>query len=230
MSLKIDALFWDIGGVILDIQSARRAQRQFLKQLSKQVEFQYDTEKALQLWREKVGQHFHDRTGTEFRKARNGYRKATEAIITSELTEDWYEQFLMVQRKTLSPNPGAVSTIKSLDDQHQLHHMCIISDIDRSEGTCILRTFEITNCFDSVTISEDVGVTKPGSIIFEAALNNVDIDTEHTAIVGDRVSHDIKRGNNIGMQTILYTQEPPDDYEPAPDYQIQQLSEIKQFV
>jgi 2-haloacid dehalogenase len=56
--------------------------------------------------------------------------------------------------------------------------------------------------FDTVVVSEEVGVAKPDARIFEHALRQLGHDDRSTVLmVGDSLASDIQGGCNAGMQT-----------------------------
>ena len=67
-----DAVFYDIGGVIVNLPSIRGGYADYLQEFA--TEHGLDPDAALQTWRETLGAHFKSAEGTEYRTASEGYR------------------------------------------------------------------------------------------------------------------------------------------------------------
>lgn len=63
----------------------------------------------------------------------------------------------------------------------------------------------IEKYFNGIFISELVGVNKPDIRFFESVADAIeDFDAQHTLVVGDSLSSDIKGGNGFGLDTCWY--------------------------
>ncbi|KTG11043.1 haloacid dehalogenase [Haloprofundus marisrubri] len=219
------AVFWDIGGVLLDVDSARDSHRRFAETLVETYDLSLPIDEALETWRSEVGRHFHEREGTEFRSSRVAYEQAVAAVVGESVpTDEWEPLFYRVQRETLRPNPGAVETVERLGETDL--HVGVVSDIDTAEARLIFDTFGLADAFDSVTTSESVGWTKPDPAMFEAALAAADASPETALMVGDRYEHDIAGAADAGLATVAYGAE----NGPAVDYRVTDLREILDIV
>ncbi|ADJ14375.1 HAD family hydrolase [Halalkalicoccus jeotgali] len=216
----MDAVFFDIGGVLLDSATVRQAHERFVSDLYARSEVD-DPESALETWRTELGAHFREREGTEFRSARAGYERAIDAL---GVDGEWESTFERVLAETIEPNPGAVEAVETLAG-HEVH-LGVISDVDAEEGRRILDTFDVREAFDSVTISEEVGWTKPDPAMFETALGKSETVPERSLMVGDRYRHDIEGAKAVGLRTAIYGAEDG----PAVDHRLADLREIPALV
>lgn len=210
---KWQAVFWDIGGVILDSASVRRAHEEFVRTVVETHAPEESVADALERWRTAVGTYFRERDGTEFRPARTAYDRAVDEIAGTPIPEDeWRPVFESVTTETLRPNPGAVETIERLAETEL--HVGVVSDVDTEEGIRILETFGLKERFDSITTSEMVGRTKPDPGMFETGLRAADVSPSDAAMIGDRYDHDIAGASAVGMTAIGYGAEegPETDY------------------
>lgn len=215
----MDATFFDIGGVLLDSASVRRAHERFIADL--RDEYDLDSENALETWREEVGAHFREREGTEFRSARAGYERAIDAL---GVEGEWEPLFERALAETIEPNPGAVEVVGELSEREI--HLGVISDVDTAEGRRILATFDVLEEFDSITTSEEVGRTKPDPAMFETALRKSETVPERSLMVGDRYRHDMAGAKDVGMVTAAYGAEEG----PAVDHRLTDLREVLDLV
>ncbi|WP_224333027.1 HAD family hydrolase [Haloprofundus halobius] len=219
------AVFWDIGGVLLDVDSARESHRRFVEALDGSYDLSTPVDVALELWRTEVGRHFHERDGTEFRSSRAAYGRAVDAVVGDSVPSDeWFPAFERVQRETLRPNPGAVETVERLAETD--YHVGVVSDIDTAEARLIFDIFGLADAFDSVTTSESVGRTKPDPAMFEAALAAAEVSPETALMVGDRYDHDMAGAADAGLHTVAYGA----DDGPAVDYRVDDLRAILDIV
>ena len=222
---NVDAVFWDIGGVILAMESVRESHRRFVTELVESHDSTLSTEEAVETWRSELGAYFAETEGTDYRPAREGYRRAVDAILPAGTDDvDWQSLLRESAVESIRANPGAVETIEHLDDSGVT--LGVISDVDEDEGRHILATLGVLDAFETVTTSEAVGRKKPDPLLFETALSVTGVDPADAAFVGDRYSHDMRGGRDAGMTTIAYGAEDG----PAVDYRIDHLSEILDIV
>jgi putative hydrolase of the HAD superfamily len=223
-----EAVFWDIGGVILDLDSVRAGHHAFVGTLAS--EYGLDMDEALETWRDELGTHFTTRDGTEFRSARVGYQRAVEAMVGRELPEEeWLPAFERATRETLEPVDGTVETIRRLDGHV---HQGILSDIDTWEGERLLAQFGVTEHLDAVTTSEEVGRTKPDPAMFETALDKASVEPARALMVGDRYANDMQGASRAGIHAVAFggsaSEAGADDS--AVDYRIESPLEILDVV
>ena len=198
-----EAIYWDIGGVILDVATVKRGHRRFLERLVGEYDLECTVEEARETWGETIGGHFRDREGSEFRSAQVAYSKAVTEIVGRELPrEEWQELFRDSTDGTIVTNPGARAAISTLAETDL--HVGVISDADREEALHILEHFGVKHHFDSFTISEDVGRTKPDPAMFETALEAAAVEPERALMIGDRYEHDMEGAKRLGMGTIAH--------------------------
>jgi putative hydrolase of the HAD superfamily len=220
-----EAVFWDIGGVILDLESVRGAHADFLADLLERHDVDATLEAAVDTWRTTVGDHFRERDGTEFRSAREGYHRGVAAIVGEEIPRDeWYPHFDEFVRSSIEPVPGAVEAIERLAERDL--HVGVVSDVDDAEGRKMLETFGVRERFDSITTSEEVGRTKPDPAMFETALEKAGAEPERSLMIGDRYDDDVEGAAKMGIHGVALGTEDG----PAVSYRIESPDEILEIV
>ncbi|WP_276261008.1 HAD family hydrolase [Haloglomus litoreum] len=205
---RYDAVFWDIGGVIIELASIREGYAAFLGELAE--EHDLDPEATRDRWKAALGEHFRAGEGTEYQTAREGYRKATEAVFEAAGREppaesEWRPVLERCSDETLRTEPGAVETIRALDEAGV--YQAVISDVDTAEAESMFEQLGIADHFAHVTTSEAVGYKKPDSRMFETALAKAadhGIDPADGVMVGDRYGHDIEGASALGLSAIAY--------------------------
>lgn len=198
----IDAVLWDIGGVILDIGSVREGHEAFAAWLAEEYDLG-SVDGVVETWRHEIGEYFRDRDGTEFRPARRAYDRAIEAIVGEALSrERWQPRFREILAAHLRANPGAVETIERVAATGR--HQGIVSDVDADEGRFILTELGVIERFDAITTSEEVGRTKPDSAMFETALRRAGVEPDRAIMIGDRYGHDMEGAASRGIRTAAF--------------------------
>lgn len=204
--LDVEAVLWDVGGVILDVESVRTGHERFLAWLADEHDLEA-VDVAVETWRREVGDYFREREGTAFRPAREAYDRAIAAVVGDPLDRSaWHPRFRAVLAEHLRPNPGATETVTRLAETDL--HQGVVSDVDADEGRFILDHLGILDHFDAVTTSEDVGRTKPDPAMFEAALGKAGVAPDRAVMVGDRYRHDMAGAAALGIHTAAYGAEP----------------------
>lgn len=224
MTHGYDAVFWDIGGVIVDLESIRDGYATFLTTLGE--EFDPDVATPAETWKSTLGNYFKSREGTVYRRARDGYVKATEALFEAPPAQSaWWPLFERATTESLRPEDGVVETIQTLSEREV--YQGIVSDIDTAEMESILDTFGLRDCFHAVTTSEAVGYTKPDERMFSAAIEKWGGDPSRAVMVGDRYQHDVAGAKAVGLGTVAYGE---DAFGADADYEIRDLRDLLDIV
>ncbi len=135
------------------------------------------------------------------------WRRLCFAVAESipALTDDpqaWYEQLYahFGQVSTWQPFGDALQTLRSLRSRGV--KLAVVSNWDsRLEG--ILEGLGIAPLVDAVLISAVCGHRKPGSRIFELALERMEARPETTIMVGDSLTDDIRGADGVGLTGVL---------------------------
>lgn len=212
-----DATFWDIGGVIVDLDSVGTVHRTFIESL-------LDTH-PVETWRTAVGRYFREREGSEFRLAGNAYHRGVESVLGESVDRSsWRPLFDRAFEEHVEAKPDALSALESLADRNV--HVGIISDIDDREAEAVLAKFDLEPVLDSVTTSEEVGRTKPAGEPFKTALEKASATSSRSLMVGDRYDHDIVGAADAGLRTVAYGAESGE----AVDFRIDNPTEVVAIV
>jgi len=219
------AVFFDVGGVLVELASIREAYEVFVDDLTDR--FDVDAADPYGAWTDALGDHFAAREGTEYRTAREGYRRATAALFDGDPPPEsaWRPLYEAALTECLRPVPGAVETVRALDEAGL--YLGIVSDIDTDECGLILDAFGIVDRFDAVTTSEAVGYTKPDGRMFADAIERWGGDAGDAVMVGDRYPHDVEGASDAGIDAVAYG---PNAAGPAADYEITELRAVLEIV
>jgi len=152
-----------------------------------------------------------------------------EQICISVNAEEFSREYLHQLSAGTYLIDGAEELLISLSGKVSLILMTNgIKEVQRSR----LGKSSIVSYFSDIIISDEVGVAKPDSKIFEIALDNMSIiDKDTVLMVGDNLSSDIKGGIDFGIDTCWYN---PSKIEINPEiratYEIKNLEDIQTII
>jgi len=218
---EFEAVFFDIGGVIVSLPSIRTGYVDYLERFA--AEHDLDPDRAVETWRDRLGEHFAAAEGTEYRSAQAGYRKAFRELVPGIEDGDWRPAFRETIREATALEPGAAETVRALDDAGL--YLGIVSDIDTAEAEDMLERYGLYGAFDGVTTSQAVGYKKPDRRMFADAVERAaaaGVDPDRTLMIGDRYEHDMQGGSEAGLWTVAYggTAAEAVAADPGPDHRV----------
>lgn len=220
---RYEAVFWDIGGVLVNLRSVREGYAAFVDELA--ATHDLDPEAALETWKTTLGEYFHGRDGTAYRPAREGYRRATAALFEGDPPADWEATFERASSETLRAEADAVETVQALADAGVTQ--AIVSDIDTREAESMLEAFGIRDHFAHLTTSEAVGYTKPDARMFRDAVDGTGVAPAAALMVGDRYEHDVVGATDVGLAAAGYGQ---DAWGPEATHELEDLRALRDVV
>lgn len=215
-----DAVFWDVGGVILNIPSISRGQRAFIEIVVAEDDLDQTPELALKTWRDGMREHFAGRENEEYRTAREARQKGADALFDGDPPADWRNLHQQAMDEYREPNPGAIETITALGEAGV--YQAIVSDADTEGIPELLDRYGIADHIAHVTTSEEVGYTKPDQRMFDTALSKTDVAPTQGVMIGDKYRNDMRGGKEAGLTTVAFEA----DDGPAVDYHIDDLREL----
>ena len=109
------------------------------------------------------------------------------------------------------------------------YRLAVVSNFDYTPTALgVLEREGIAHLFDAILVSDEVGWRKPKPVIFEIALERLDVTARQALFVGDRIDIDVAGAQGVGMGSAWVNPErtplPPD--VPPPDYEIRDLEEL----
>jgi len=114
------------------------------------------------------------------------------------LLEDLYAAFC--EASIWKVFPETMSTLEALAGRGV--RLAVISNWDRRLPD-ILRSLQISEIFETVTVSSHEGIEKPSSEIFRRTLERMEISPEETIHVGDSPLEDYSGAENAGLGAAL---------------------------
>ena len=132
--------------------------------------------------------------------------------------------------------PGVAEALHWFKDQD--YGLALVADSRPNTPVNVLRQHGLYGLFDHLAISEVVGVEKPDSRIFRAALEALDIpesDYGRVAMVGNNLPRDIVGANRLGLISVFFhwndrrRSEPLNEAE-EPDYTVSSAQELVDLI
>ena len=122
--------------------------------------------------------------------------------------------------------PGAEELLHGL--RAAGHRLFLASNGIASVQYSRLKSAGITELFEKIFISEEVGCDKPGKEYFERCFQQIPgFERERAVIVGDSLTSDIRGGLNAGIKSCWFNPKgAPGRADIVPDYEIRDLSEL----
>lgn len=145
-----------------------------------------------------------------------------EGITAEELLEDYltYFQFHCIGFEHLH------ELLENLRKEN--YKLAIISNGFGTFQMNNIKALKIENYFDSIIISENVGIKKPNPNIFLQGLSVLNVSPHESIFVGDHPENDIHAPSKLGLKTIWKKNH---HYDPvAADYMIDDLLEVLDIV
>ncbi|PEJ44024.1 2-haloalkanoic acid dehalogenase [Bacillus wiedmannii] len=96
------------------------------------------------------------------------------------------------------------NTIHFLNQIKRHFKVGIITNGSTQRQTAKIINTNLNNHFDTIIISEEVGVSKPDKRIFELALNKLNVQPEDVLFVGDDLEKDIAGCQNANIKGIWF--------------------------
>jgi len=147
-------------------------------------------------------------------------------IVDKELAVKLSEDYLYYAPRTVHLFPGAVETIKELNNHYGLH---LITNGFEEVQHVKIETAGLEPYFKELITSEAAGVKKPDPIIFEYALEKAKAKKEDSIMIGDDLEVDILGAKNFGMDQIYFNPGALPHHE-TPTFEIHCLKEIPEIL
>ena len=122
--------------------------------------------------------------------------------------------------------PGAKELLDYLKPHYRLH---ILSNGFKELQSHKMTTTGILEYFDTLILSEDIGINKPNRELFEYALKRAEANIETSLMIGDMFDTDIEGAANIGMDQLFFNPKNK-DHSFTPTYMVENLLEIKEIL
>ncbi|MHA1651183.1 MAG: HAD family hydrolase [Candidatus Helarchaeota archaeon] len=162
-----------------------------------------------------------------------------EEILESlnlEFSDEIINQIIQVShqkwRSQISLYPDVKELLSTLKKSYTLICISNISDGDLARED--MDFFGISQFFDCIVMSSDLGIRKPSPRIFEYALEKVNVRKSETIFIGDTLYDDIQGAKTAGLRLAIHVKRNRSyffpDYYIEPDISINKLTEIYSII
>ncbi|MGN0688124.1 MAG: HAD family hydrolase [Oscillospiraceae bacterium] len=116
---------------------------------------------------------------------------------------------------------------------HERYRLGVIANQPKNARERLMQ-FGVLKYFDHLTISGEIGFSKPSPTIFRETLRIVGTTAEKCVMVGDRLTNDIAPAKMLGFRTVWIRQEYGGlnritDDSMSPDFTIDHITELKEI-
>ena len=119
--------------------------------------------------------------------------------------------------------PDTLTVLDLLKSKYKMH---IITNGFKEVQNRKLQKSDLIQYFETVTISEDVGVKKPHKLIFDHALTSANANIKNSIMIGDNFNADILGALGVGMKAIYFNFHKTDEHERENVIIVKSLKEI----
>lgn len=144
-----------------------------------------------------------------------------------EMAQLMAKRYLEVSPYQTNLFPHSIETLEELkNDGHQLH---IITNGFKEVQHIKLEKSQLTQYFDIILCSEEVGKNKPHKSVFIEALNRAKANSNESIMIGDNYIADIIGAEKAGIAGILF--DPHNNHEFGKhEWHINSLSKVKETI
>lgn len=189
----MDAIFFDLGGVIVDFDHRSIAHALLGTEAGTRA---LSSEEAHQ-WL------FHPTTGLNcaFNAGRISPRDFHEAICRKFGLTLPYQRFAKIWSDIFSENQGVSQMIHDLSGSFPLY---LISNTDPLHFQHIVKQYAVLQKFEAWVLSYEVGACKPDEKIFLAALDRAGVAPDRSVFIDDIPAY-VEAAQDVGFHAIQYT-------------------------
>ena len=235
MNQRIEAIFVDVGNtlrvVIKDQEFISQAKRDLMTLVGAQQspdQFFRDMDTRWDAYRKRSKEDLVDVPEKELwtKWLLPDYPTERIASLSGELTRLWRER-----GGRRIPRPDVLATIPELHKRGYVLGI-IANTITEREIPDWIESDGLTDCFQAIVLSSQVGIRKPNPEIFREAARRVRADPSKCAYVGDNPAYDVLGARGAGFGLTILMMDPaslakhPLTHEIQPDYTIREMREL----
>ena len=140
------------------------------------------------------------------------------------------QQYLEHLVKCSTAYDGVHEFLQSLKEANYI--MSIVTNGLKEVQRRRLDRLQLTHFFDSIIVSDEIGVAKPNIEYFDVVYQSIPNppNKSETLIIGDGLKSDILGGKNFGISTCWIKNGQTNSTDIQPDFEIEQVFELNQIL
>jgi putative hydrolase of the HAD superfamily len=228
----VQAVFFDLDGTLIDDDAAARRCAEATARHFETCSIGFDPTTAAasfmrlgkEFWTHRIATGLDDNRGSrvalwEQALVENGVKKPG-------LAEEFALLYGALRAKAAVPFEDALPVVEALVDRG--FRLAVITNGPSEVQRYKLELVGLDDYFDAFIASTDIGAGKPDRIVFEAALNALDVVPEHTWHIGDNLATDVAGAINCGLSAAWLNRnaEPHPGQHPKPHAELRTLWEL----
>lgn len=162
-------------------------------------------------------------TKTQLRESRFKNTFEEMGVCADLIPVDFEEMYLQTCPTKTNLFPHAHETLTYLSGKYSLH---LITNGFREQALKKIELSNLEQYFQTVVISENVGVNKPDKAIFEFALNGAGAGKKESLMIGDSIEADIRGAMKFGIDAIFFNPA----YAEAPDDVTKEINKLEDLL
>ena len=165
-------------------------------------------------------------TKEDLNKSRFQYPLQQYGIVDEELAQNLSHDYVYYSPRTVRIMPGAIEILEYLKPKYHLH---LITNGFQEVQDVKLKGAGFAPYFETMTVSEKVGIKKPDPGIFLYALQQAGATAEESVMIGDEMEVDIDGARAAHIDQIFFN---PNELAVDGDrtYEVKTLLEIKKLL
>lgn len=222
--MKYDWILFDADETLFHFDAFKGMQLMFAR---KGVEFTEQDYNHYQMVNKPLWVDYQDGAITAHQLKHTRFQEWADKLETT--TSDLNSAFLEAMADICTLIPGALELVQAVQGHAKLG--IITNGFTELQAVRLERT-GMSDYFEHVIISEQVGIAKPDAGIFEHAIEKMGMPCKSKILmVGDNPHSDVLGGINVGIETcwLNHTREPSVDGI-SPNYTVSSLHELKQIL
>jgi putative hydrolase of the HAD superfamily len=223
---RIKAVFFDIDNTLFDQDRAHRAALCTLAQRYTDIFHGVGEEDLIDAFLtadKKALEEFHSGIPLNVIRLERQLRILRILRLDEGFAEEMTKVFYDLYPRMNTPIDHAGTVVKTLRERYAVG---VISNGSRKVQYQKLDAIGLTELFQCVVLSEEIGIRKPDPRIFWTALESFDAAPEETLYVGDSYHADVCGAKNAGMKVCWMNHRSQPSGDIHPDFTIQSLDEI----
>ncbi|WPC43967.1 YjjG family noncanonical pyrimidine nucleotidase [Clostridium sp. JS66] len=223
--MKYEIIIFDADETLFDF---KRSERDAFKNAMLEFNIEYDENYHLKIYSDinkAIWKEFEKRLITQEKLKVERFKRLSDKLDLKFDEVKFARSYMKHLANASFLYDDSISLVESL---HKSYKLSIVTNGLTDVQNKRIRKSVIAKFFEDIVISEEVGVSKPDSKIFELALNNIKhTDKSKVLIVGDSLTSDIQGGINSGIDTCwLNSNKIANTTKFKPTYEISNLMKL----